>query len=555
MRIYILYIILSLIVSIKTEEIILTSGTPYSLGTISQFEDYIFYIRVKPGDAVEIEVNKLHSSSSPFLYERLDLAVTDLENLHSEGTEVMAYLLSSNTNKFTVLHPVSLPTCTYISIEIYPKSEMELVSILVTVKSSYDFEYDLKSGSSEYLPTLFTSNTYKFYISAEYGKEVYIEFDFDEKYSYYAYNHSITHSITIYEYSSRNSKTELRQTSQYLSFDSHYKLQTSYQVYDSSSTFVAFKIKPDFQMTVVYVNVEVKRHTDGEYDLISGILQTLGELYNSRVYIFYIDAGYKETVDIEFFTSDSYSKFSNDITVYEYKSSSEELGQKRLSLFYIPSKKSYIQSYTVNDYYCSYVAFEISPQYDMKSVNVVATVKSPGNYEFNLTIGNKEYFENLSNGNNYKFYISAKYEQILDIIFLKNDPYFIESQKINIYEYSYRNSEIDLDETETTLYLSYKSSENSYKQTYIVKGSVTNCIAFEIKPYFEMKNVFLTVNVRPPKHSDNDSTNTIIIAISIIAIICIIGILIYFYFTKYKKNNNNLQNLSKEKIEPVCPKD
>ena len=190
----------------------------------------------------------------------------------------------------------------------------------------------------------------------------------------------------------------------------------------------------------------------------------------------------------------------------------------------------------------------------MKSVNVVATVKSPGIYEFNLTIGNKEYFENLSNGNNYKFYISAKYEheKILDIIFLKNDPYFIESQKINIYEYS-SNSEIDLDET--TFYLSYKSSENSYKQTYIVKGFVTNCIAFEIKPYFEMKNVFLTVNVRPPKHSDNDSTNTIIIPISIIAIICIIGIIIYFYFTKYKKNNNNFQNLSKEKIEPVCPKD
>ena len=95
-------------------------------------------------------------------------------------------------------------------------------------------------------------------------------------------------------------------------------------------------------MTVVYLKVEVKRNADGEYDLTSGILQTLGELYNSRVYIFYINAGDEETVDIEFFTSDSYSKFSNDITVYEYKRSSEELGQKRLSFFYIPSKKSYI---------------------------------------------------------------------------------------------------------------------------------------------------------------------------------------------------------------------
>ena len=114
---------------------------------------------------------------------------------------------------------------------------------------------------------------------------------------------------------------------------------------------------------------------------------------------------------------------------------------------------------------------------------------------------------------NYKLYISAKYEQILDIIFLKNDPYFTESQNINIYEYKNRNSVNNLDMT--TLYLSYKSSENSYTQTYIVKGSgLTNFIAFEIKPYFEMKNVFLTVNVRSPKHSknpSNDSTNAIII--------------------------------------------
>ena len=193
----------------------------------------------------------------------------------------------------------------------------------------------------------------------------------------------------------------------------------------------------------------------------------------------------------------------------------------------------------------------------MKSVSVVATVKSPGNYEYNLTNGYKEYLENLSNGNNHKFYLSAKYEQILDIIFLKNDPYFTESQKINIYEYSTSNSEINL--YTTTLYLSYKSSENSYTLTYIVQGSeLTNYIAFEMKPYFEMKNVFLTVNVRSPNHSNNsnnDSTNAIIISISIIASICIIGIIVYIYFTKYKKNNNNLQNLSNKTIQPMYPKD
>ena len=189
----------------------------------------------------------------------------------------------------------------------------------------------------------------------------------------------------------------------------------------------------------------------------------------------------------------------------------------------------------------------------MKSVSVVATVKSPGNYEYNLTNGYKEYFENLSNGNNHKFYISAKYKQILDIIFLKNDPYFTESQKINIYEYSTRNSEKSL--CERTRNLFYSSSENSYILTYIVQGSeLTNYIAFE------MKNVFLTVNVRSPKHSNNpsnDSTNAIIISISVAVGVCFIGIIVYIYFTKYKKtnNNNSIQNLSNETIEPMYPKD
>lgn len=80
----------------------------------------------------------------------------------------------------------------------------------------------------------FTSNTYKFYLSAEYGKDADIEFDFDEKYPYSSYHHS----KIIYEYSSRNSKTELRETSQYLSLDSNYKFKASYQVYDSSSKYV-----------------------------------------------------------------------------------------------------------------------------------------------------------------------------------------------------------------------------------------------------------------------------------------------------------------------------
>ena len=160
----------------------------------------------------------------------------------------------------------------------------------------------------------------------------------------------------------------------------------------------------------------------------------------------------------------------------------------------------------------------------------------------------------MSNGNNYKLYISAKYEQILDIIFLKNDPYFTESQKINIYEYSNRDSEKDL--AMTTLYLSYDSSANTYTLTYIVKGSrLTNFIAFEMKPYFEMKNVLVRVDARSPELSNNGSTNAIIIAISIITSICIIGIIVCIYFTKCKKNDKNFQNVSNEAITPMYPKD
>ena len=261
------------------------------------------------------------------------MPVIELENLYSDELDGIYHSIGSNTNKFTQIYQVSNPACTYLSIKLYPSSEMNSVSILVTVKSSYDFEYDLENGFSKYIVTLFTSNTYKFYINAEYGKDVDIELDFDYIYSHSSYRHP----IIIYEYSSRNSKTELRQTNQYLSYGSKNKFQTSYKVYNSSSQYVAFKIKPYFQMTAVYVELKVKKHVDGEYDLTSGSSKTLGELYNSGVYIFYIGAKYEETVDIEFFTSDSYSKFSNGITVYEYKSKSDskELEKKRLSFIFL----------------------------------------------------------------------------------------------------------------------------------------------------------------------------------------------------------------------------
>ena len=89
-----------------------------------------------------------------------------------------------------------------------------ILSLIISIINS-DYEYYLTSGSSQFLGTLDKSKSYKFYISALYRHNLYIEFRKSD-------STSTSHQfIYIYEYSNRNSTIPIGWTSNnYLSYSS-----------------------------------------------------------------------------------------------------------------------------------------------------------------------------------------------------------------------------------------------------------------------------------------------------------------------------------------------
>ena len=132
MRNIVLCIVLSLLVSINTKDVFLTSGSSVSLGTLSPKNNYMFFLPVKEGQIVEIEVTREHKTST--VSDTLELPVTEVMAIHGEELETTAYFISSKTNKFTQRHEVSNPFCSYLSIEVYPKIQMSSVYITATIK-------------------------------------------------------------------------------------------------------------------------------------------------------------------------------------------------------------------------------------------------------------------------------------------------------------------------------------------------------------------------------------------------------------------------------------
>ena len=74
------------------------------------------------------------------------------------------------------------------------------------------------------------------------------------------------------------------------------------------------------------------------------------------------------------------------ITLYRYTTryATTELFKKNFTLSYNSTKNSFSQSYENEDIFCNYLDFEMIPDYQMKSVNVKATLKVVVDYEYDL---------------------------------------------------------------------------------------------------------------------------------------------------------------------------
>ena len=386
-----------------------------------------------------------------------------------------------------------------------------ILSLIVSIINS-DYEYNLTSGYSQFLGTLDKSKSYKFYISALYRHNLYIEFKKTD-------STSTSHQfIYIYEYSNRNSTTPIGWTdNNYLSYSSSTNTYSYlYLVSYPTCKYLAFEIKPLYTMISTYVEAIYVY----EYDLNIGSSLFFEELSTSYFYIFYVSVKFPSTIDIEFSKSDSLSNSSQSITISELsnRASSSTLRWNSYNLIYNSSTNSYSISYIINYSSCKYLAFEILPYYQMSQAYVKVT-NNPKVYEYDLTSNSEKYCSKLYESYIYKFYITAKYNQKVEFK-LACFSSTLNSITIYIYEFSKRDSTSEL--RKTSIDPSSISSINPY--SYKVTDSSCNYVALEIKPNSDLSGVTIEAIVA-------SGTSWAVVILILIIILCIISLLVLDFQT------------------------
>ena len=123
----------------------------------------------------------------------------------------------------------------------------------------------------------------------------------------------------IYEYSNRNSINELLNKTYSLSYNATKESYSkSYNITKTSTSYIAFEIKPTYVMSYIYIKATIISKTN-VYDISSGSSKFLNN-YLSYIYKFYIPSEDSKIINISFNKSDSLSTSNQYITVYEYSS-------------------------------------------------------------------------------------------------------------------------------------------------------------------------------------------------------------------------------------------
>ena len=504
MNIYTLVIALSLISPLfSITKIQLTNNVPYDIGDLSYKNDLNFLIAGKHKQIIIIEVTGANPTS--LAKDRLDIILT--ENSASSRLDNTAYLLSSNTNIFTVQHLILYSSTTYISFEIQPYNGLKSARVKATVTSNANFEYDIDSNTKEEILYFLPTNTYKFYIPTEYGKEVLMKLTGGIDSS------SSVPSLEVYEYSDRNSIKELIKKEKklyYQSYDNSY--QASYFINDINCTYVAFKLYPKYETSNILVTTITRdRYNYDIWFYPNYPEEYLGDLYSDNIYQFNINAENTGIVDIQLISDDlNTNLYSYTFDIYEHADSYDIYGmtEKNIKPMNYSSVNSLLGMYNITSSKCKYIRVIFRSPHNMTSVTgKIHTIKL-SNYGIGyfIKICKKEFYENLFNGEKYFFNFSAEYGKIYDIEFHKNDTYISKEEYLIV-------SECDSEYIVNTLFqsnivLNYIPKQNSYINSYRISETPNvKMISLILKPKIIMEKVELLINERTPENYEYDLTN------------------------------------------------
>ena len=245
------------------------------------------------------------------------------------------------------------------------------------------YEFDIISGKpSQIIDYLLTTNTYRFYIKSKYSEIIYFQL-FEQENS----DTSLSQELIIYEYQNRTTKAELIKIEQSLKPNSYL---TSYKVTNSLSNYIAFEIRPKYEMNNVYAKALVKNDVNYEYNLTNGINQYFREIIEKKYYRFNMEVKYNQILEIEIFINDGdYLNYASKFNIYEYDSWLNPFYSENNYYYfdrftYEKEKNKITYSYSIITKNCSYVGIEIIQNYKEREFNIKIIMRNTEKYEYEI---------------------------------------------------------------------------------------------------------------------------------------------------------------------------
>ena len=183
-----------------------------------------------------------------------------------------------------------------------------------------------------------------------------------------------------------------------------------------------------------------------EYDLNNGNKYSTTSFQKNGVYKFYAKANYSQNVTFAFHTKMITKSPFYYIFIYEYSNRFDNITNKKKNLTMVNIEGGYTDSvtfasYIVNSPNTNYVAFEVSPNTEIRYTSTFRIEAIDGIYDLSNRESKKIY--NIKSGGLYIFYVPVKEEQKVNINlttnYINNNPF----NKLEISEYLLRENNFD----------------------------------------------------------------------------------------------------------------
>ena len=183
-----------------------------------------------------------------------------------------------------------------------------------------------------------------------------------------------------------------------------------------------------------------------DFDLFNGIKYRYTSFQKDGIYKFYIKANFAQNVTFAFHTEMITKSPFSYICINEYSNRYDEITNNKKNLSIINIDGGYTDSvtfasYIVNSPNTNYIAFEVSPNQQIKYTSIARIDVIDGVYDLSNRESKK--IKNIESGGIYIFYVPVKEEQKVNINlttnYINNNPF----DKLEISEYLLRENTFD----------------------------------------------------------------------------------------------------------------